>query len=105
MVFYQGLGIMVRRAFPVCPTGLDVARFALSQGAGISHLVSGFLIKGIDTLVVVDSLCLRMEGEFRAFYVAIWLMSRESQLVLLTSWNYPGSQILFPSLRAMGTGF
>lgn len=78
--------------FSVFNTGFDVAGFALAQGVGTFHLVSGFLIKGFDPCAVVESLCLHREGPFRASYSTIFLMSREPQPVLVTSsWNPPGS--------------
>lgn len=99
-----GRGDHALKGFSTCFTAFDVAGFALSQGAGTSQLVSGFLIKRVNPCVAFVSLCLWMEKEFRASYVTILLMSREPQLVLLTyPWNHPGSQILFPSLRATGT--
>lgn len=58
--------------FPAC---LDVAGFALALGARTPALVSVFFTKGIDICVAIASVCLQGEGESRASYPIIFLMS------------------------------
>lgn len=47
---------MARGGFSVFPTDFNVAGFALAQGVGTSHFISGFLIMG--PCIAVESLCL-----------------------------------------------
>ena len=49
------------------PTGFDVDGFALAHGAGASHLVPGFLTKGIGLCIIVELMGLWEEGGSRAF--------------------------------------
>lgn len=57
-------------AFPV---SFSTACFILAHGAGVSHLVSGFLTKWIDECVVVESVCPCGEEEATASYSSILL--------------------------------
>ena len=55
-------------------TGLVVYGFTLAQGTRASHLVSGFLTKGMDLCIVIEMVCLWGGRESSASYFIIFLI-------------------------------
>lgn len=60
----------------------DMVYFTVIRSAGISPLVSGFLIKGIDLYIAVELVCLKGKGNTRTPYSTTSLL-----LTLLFSLN------------------